>query len=231
MLTQDEINVISSVTKEQRTSDWWKEWQRDMITASNFGQILAAINRCSYPPSLFKRLFGLYGRNNPGGEVPPSLKHGNENESVAVAMYESITGSKVEKIGLVLANIAVLGCIPDGLVSDNILVEVKCPYKHRSSTILEAATNDFQFCLQLANTELKLKKTHGYYAQVQGSLYITKRTLCHFIIWLENDFVVVHVPYDSDWCSENIPKLLEFYIHQYKPRNQARLKETAHVED
>jgi hypothetical protein len=219
LLTQSQIEHVSIGTVDQRESTLWHSLRSERLTASNFGLVLSAVKRNSYPPSLFKRLLGMYGNKGDRGgkEIPPALKHGVDNEHIAISMYESTTGNKVEKVGLILADISIIGCSPDGYVSDNVLLEVKCPYTHRQSTVIKAATNDPHFCLHVSNSTLQMKKTHDYYAQVQGSLYITKRATCHFVVWLENDFVIVNVSYDDDWCKENIPKLINFFHTQFKP--------------
>ena len=58
-----------------------------------------------------------------------------------------------------------LGASPDGMVGDRVL-EVKCPWTHRSHTIQEAVADDPKFCL---DQNLELKENHDYFHQVQGS--------------------------------------------------------------
>ena len=50
-----------------------------------------------------------------------------------------------------------LGASPDGIVNGSCcgkgLVEIKCPYKHRRSTIT-SAIDDLQFCLALVDSKV-----------------------------------------------------------------------------
>ena len=44
-------------------------------------------------------------------------------------MYEVVTGNRVRETGLWLHPSGLLGASPDGLISDNKVLEVKCPMK------------------------------------------------------------------------------------------------------
>ena len=55
-------------------------------------------------------------------------------------------------IGIWLHESGVLGASPDGIVvvpdgTEKVLLEVKCPYKHRDQTVMQAALSDKDFCL------------------------------------------------------------------------------------
>ena len=54
---------------------------------------------------------------------------------------------------------------PDGLIDDDGIVEVKCPYSAREMSPEEG-----------------IRKKHQYYFQVQGQLHITKRKYCIFFL-------------------------------------------------
>ena len=91
------------------------------------------------------------------------------------------------------------------------LLEIKCPYKHCSSTIL-SAPEDSQFCLKSVDGEVSLKRTHSYFYQVQTQLYVCKADICDFCVCLfhpdrEDDFLVEGVFPDSalwDVCVERL---------------------------
>ena len=55
------------------------------------------------------------------------------------------------------------------------LLEAKCSYSvfTKSWTCKEAATRDSNFCLQDCGSQLRLKRDHPYYYQVQGQLAAT----------------------------------------------------------
>ena len=79
-----------------------------------------------------------------------------------------------------------LAASPDGIVHEvesgaTGLLEIKCPYTKRNSTLTEACENDDFFCC-IANSKLHLKCHHTYYHQVQLQLYCFSRTAwCDFL--------------------------------------------------
>ena len=76
--------------------------------------------------------------------LPVQLKHGRENEVKARNAYISSTGLMVRLCGLVVnPTLPWLGASPDGLVLDPLetsfgILEIKCPYTYRLSTVEEA---------------------------------------------------------------------------------------------
>ena len=80
------------------------------------------------------------------------------------------------------------GASPDAVVYDPDnedpfgLAEVKCPYSVRLITPAEACSHkDFCSTLETSSTgqhQLKLKRKHKYYSQVQGQMSISKRKWC-----------------------------------------------------
>ena len=64
------------------------------------------------------------------------------------------------------------------------IAEFKCPYTAQSQKPAEATASNSKFSCSLSSSgELKLKQGHNYYYQVQGTLGITKRSWCDFVIW------------------------------------------------
>lgn len=58
-MSSDAIKKVAHKTIGQSKNENWLTWQKNRITASNFGVVLAAISKNKYPPSLFKRLSGM----------------------------------------------------------------------------------------------------------------------------------------------------------------------------
>lgn len=86
-------------------------------------------------------------------------------------------GFEILESGLViLLETSFLAASPDRIIRcrchGHIVVEVKCPYSHRDSTIQRAMETDKQFCLELAEDgSIQLKRKHSYFYQV-GILFI-----------------------------------------------------------
>ena len=71
-----------------------------------------------------------------------------------------------------------LGASADGIAACNCrgqrIVEMKCPYKHKDGSPLEAAQIDSSFCLDQAGN---LKTSHKCYSQMQLQMHVN-RVLC-----------------------------------------------------
>jgi len=65
---------------------------------------------------------------------------------------------------------------PDGVINCTCcgkgVLEIKCPFCHRETSLEAAATNDSKFCLKQSNGELSLDHRHAYYYQVQTQLFV-----------------------------------------------------------
>ena len=111
-----------------------------------------------------------------------------------------------------------LACSPDDIVTlsngEQGLVEYKCPYKaaKQSLTPEQAAKQLRDFC-SIINSEgqLQLKRTHAYFYQVQGSLAITGRPWCHFVLWTPQGANIETIPADPDFWDPACRKLVNFY--------------------
>ena len=105
--------------------------------------------------------------------------------------------------------------IPDGLIEEGKIVEIKCPYKCSKETMESLARSDEHFCLKITdNGRLKLKEDHDFYYQVQGELNICKRELCYFVVWSPTEFHYQVIQRDQHfWDVHMFPWLLDF--HRY----------------
>ena len=75
------------------------------------------------------------------------------------------------------------------------VVEVKCPYKHRYSTLDEMTAHP-TFCL---GKDLHLKRKHSYYTQTQLHMYVYDVSMCDFVVWSRNVCLIVEVVRDTDF--------------------------------
>lgn len=77
---------------------------------------------------------------------------------MVVQSFSQLTGLKPVNTGIWLSKTGVLGSLPDGLVGEDSVLEVKCPYTTRNSSIVDA-TETANFCLTTANGVCTLKLT------------------------------------------------------------------------
>jgi len=112
-------------------SDEWFNARLGKVTASRIADIMAktksgeAASRKNYMAELIcERLTGQKTEHY----TTEAMKWGIENEPFARAAYEAITGNTVQEVGFINhPYIENSGASPDGLVSNDGMVEFKCP--------------------------------------------------------------------------------------------------------
>jgi len=110
----------------QQNTDEWFDIKRGKFSASTAADLLMSPSTKGYQNLINKIVF-----EHITGETAESFKsdwmdRGNELEPEAIAQYEKQTFNKVNRVGYVEMNDWV-GCSPDGLISNNGLIQVKCP--------------------------------------------------------------------------------------------------------
>ena len=65
---------------------------------------------------------------------------------------------------------------------------------------------------QDGRSSIELKRTHSYYAQVQGQMAITERKWCDFVIYTSKGISIERIRFDEEfWKNTLLPKLINFY--------------------
>lgn len=149
-------------------SDAWKRLRLGKVTASRVSDVIArtktgpAASRANYMAQLIaERLTDTVAESYTNA----AMQHGTETEPEARAAYEFYQGVTVEEVAFVAhPKIDQAGCSPDGLVSSDGLVEIKCP---NTATHLE--------------TLLGQSVPGKYEAQMQFQMACTGRTWCDFV--------------------------------------------------
>lgn len=98
------------------------------------------------------------------------VKWGKEHESDARHAYEIYTGYEVVDSPFLVWS-EDFGGSPDGLVDEDGIIEIKCPYN---------TSVHVSYLLLQSQEDLKKMKME-YYAQIQGNLIVTGRKWCDFI--------------------------------------------------
>ena len=92
---------------------------------------------------------------------------------MAIKEYK-IRNITVRPCGIVVClNHPQLGVMPDGLVVDDMAMEVKCPYNVRNEHI---RAKTVPYLLEL-NGQLDLYRSYNYYMQVQCQMLVTERLI------------------------------------------------------
>ena len=195
-LSEDDIRKVEQETRKQQESEKWHELRRKRLTASNFGRV-RTLSRSTRPDALLKQI--LYPKSL---DNLPAIKWGQENEAGAVAAYIEFQQQNKENIVVTKSGFCIssanpfLGASPDGCVYDPYVpecpfgfLEVKCPYKYRDVHPIDACTHS-DFCGSLHGGKFELKRSHHYYAQVQGQMAIGNRNWCDFVVWTTKGVLV-----------------------------------------
>lgn len=174
-------------------SEEWKAQRASYCTAS---QHAAAMGRCPYKSrrDALRQYGGVIGTEFTGNIA---TRHGEAHEDDAVAKYEKIRNVKVHLFGMVpfLNNSTWLGGSPDGVTSDGILIEVKCPYRRNPNGTVPA----------------------HYMPQIQSMMHGFNLHVCHFVeyvpatAWTDEVFHINEVPRCPKYWEEALPLLTKFW--------------------
>jgi len=148
----------------------WKESRRGKVTASHIADIMAtgkggkpSASRENY--LIEKALERVTGNHAPDSFKSAAMQRGTELEPIARAEYELATGSDVDEVDLIdhptLPN---TGASPDGRVSVEGMVEIKCPEQK-------------QHLVTLRTREIKRE----YMLQMQWQMECDRRQWCDFV--------------------------------------------------
>lgn len=107
------------------------------------------------------------------------MAYGIHNEENAITCYLASKGVQVEPCGMFINPLwPYLGASPDGLVSSDGLVEVKCyPSIGELSPREAAALKKLNMCVSLDGLgSMTIQRNHDYLLQIQGQLNIANRS-------------------------------------------------------
>ena len=122
------------------------------------------------------------------------IRWGNTYEEDARKEYEKVTSVNVELVGFIGWG-SDFGGSPDGLVGEDGLIEIKCPYN---------STTHAHYLLMKTSEDLRKLKPE-YYAQIQGNLLVTGRIWADFVSYdprVQNrrlSLKVLRIPRDEEF--------------------------------
>ena len=152
-----------------------------------------------------------------------AVVHGKTYEKIAISRFENKTGLKVQSCGLFIhENFPFLAATPDGIVGEDEIVEVKCPFAGRDCEIKPG--KNFAFLNYTSDQKVTLKSNHNYMYQIQGQLAISKKKNCYFVVYTFKDLFIEKVAYDEYFFrNEILPKTKNFYENFYRPLIASKL--------
>lgn len=178
---------------EQYSTEWWAA-RNGKVTASPVvgickgtkGKYLAS--RKNYQAD---KIIEILTGASPEGFTSAAMQWGTDTEPLARAIYEGETGNMVKEVGFIdHPTIDRLGASPDGVISQDIIQEIKCP---NTATHIEF----------LLNPVIERK----YIYQMNCQMMCTGAKICHFVSYdprlPENlAYKMVEVKRDPAICAE-----------------------------
>lgn len=197
---------------EQRSEEWFKA-RKGRVTASSVGAILG-LSPFAKPDDVMRRMVREYHGASSEFHGNVATEWGTMNEAGALAEFEMATGTDVRACGF-FAYEDWAGASPDGLIGDDGMIEIKCPFSMRNGDgVFKSAREQMH-----------------YYAQMQFQLFITNRTWCQFYQWAPSGTWSEVVNYDEEFIDKMIPKLRAFYDgYLLEIKNPARHLEPARID-
>lgn len=224
-VTDAEADSLEKSIRLQYKSDLWHRARAGRITASNIHRVVATSITSPARSTVMNVCYPQ--KNRQGDHVPEAIKWGREQEDTARVSY--IRHSELRHRDMILKECGFvinpsfpeLSATPDALVHctccGNGCVEIKCPFKHRENTILQACTQT-DFCLQLNDGNLEIKKNHPYYKQIQTQMFVTRSKFCDFVVWTTQSLSIVHVTPDVElWEGTLLPTAQQFFYKVVLP--------------
>lgn len=202
-MSHEDIRKIEEATRNQADDVLWHNIRCNRLTSSNFYYICASVSH-EAKVNLTHRIL------NPVTISSKYVQHGKDCEPKAIALYAS-TGVDVKKCGMFLSqSYPFLGASPDGLIGDDTVLEVKCPYNQRNMTISDETV---PFLIRDEFGEVRLRDKHQYYYQIQGQMCVTSSLL----VYTFKDYHIIDVPRNDQFIAEMICDLQQFYDNYFKP--------------
>lgn len=211
-LSIEQCAEIEHNTKDQSSSTRWIAERKGRITASNFGSIM---NRKKEINETFIR--NVFDKKS-FKSAPTS--YGQANEKTAKQMYIKSSGNHIHDVGLVVNPLfPFLGATPDAKICEKCvtgILEIKCPYSVRDSTLQEACANN-AFFLEISGSKYTLKRSHSHWFQVQGQLLITGAPFCDFVTFTRQEINVERIYPCNDTMLSLLKKMSDVYVKHFKP--------------
>lgn len=178
---------------EQRSKEWFQQ-RIGLVTGSNVGAILGC-DPFRKPKDVMRAMVRSFHKAESEFKGNIATDYGTKFESFAQADFEVETGLNVTETGFhISSDHPWLGASPDGLVDDESVLEIKCPFGKRDR-------KDFKSFLELPH----------YYGQMQIEMLCTGRKKCHLYQWSQVGSSLETVHLSQEWLDENLPKLKRFH--------------------
>jgi hypothetical protein len=174
----DGVGMKLESDKQRREREWLQQ-RLGKFTASNAYKLVTHANKSELPAGaityILEKVVEVATDYEPEqGFITPEMQWGKDYELEAIEWFSDKFNYSVDAIGdnqqfLELPQLRA-GATPDGLIDDNVLIEVKCPKSHTHLSYLAVQNEQ-----DLKETEIK------YYWQIMMSFLVSGREKAYFI--------------------------------------------------
>ncbi|XP_060803394.1 uncharacterized protein LOC132902430 [Amyelois transitella] len=230
-LSEEDRQALERRTILQAESMEWRQERKLRLTASVFGKVCKrGLIKCG---PLVKNLV-----TEKNLEHVKSISYGQSHEALAREQLECHLKKPIRSCGLFIdQNLPFLGASPDGLVEDDKIVEIKCPYAARDLSVDDAIkTKKILFWKISKDGNTVLNKRHDWFFQAQGQIHIAQRKTCIFAVWTNVDMKIEMIEEDLLFWNDMEEKLIKFYFSCLLPElidsrldRQMEIKEPKHI--
>lgn len=184
------------MSQAPQRSQQWHEARKAKITGSVSGAILG-LNPYMTPEAVMRRLVRDYHGQESEFTGNIATEYGQNHEPLALIDYINKTGNAVDEVGFFVHPVYDwLGASPDGIVNNETVLEIKCPFSLRNELLPQFKSIESQ---------------PHYYAQLQLEMACTGKEQAHFYQWNQYADSLEIVPFNQQWFNDNLPKLKAFY--------------------
>jgi len=151
---RSQFKYLQTLPQHEQKSAEWYAMRLTMLSASDWGTILGE-NHYSTPDQVLLKKCG-----EDSFMTNAAMQWGNKYEDVAISVYEYRNKVKVYDFGCIRhPSISFLGASPDGITTDGVMLEIKCPTSRQITGI----------------------PPRYYWCQVQGQLEVCELDRCDFL--------------------------------------------------
>ena len=195
--------------EKQRTTEWFEK-RKGRVTGSNVGAILG-LNPNKSADDVLREMVRAYHGYEREFQGNVATEWGNFNEDGAQSEYEMETGNQVQETGFhIHPEYDWLGASPDGLIGDDGVIEIKCPFGKRKDEAPEFKS---------------AKEQEWYWAQMQIEMACTGRHFCDFYQWAPGGSALERVKFAPEWFESVLSDLKAFHeLYLSELENEDHLK-------
>lgn len=188
---------------QQRTPEW-QEQRKLRITGSRLGAVLG-LSPWQKPKDVLREMVRQYHGLPSEFVGGPHIDHGVNHERQASLCFMRKSGLDVEECGFFSYG-DFMGASPDGLTSDDGILELKVPYSLRKGGEFKSLADQPQYVAQVQMEMIATGRKHGYFAQ-----YIAPYGDPLAPDYVPEQMKIEHVELDTLFLDKNLEKINDFY--------------------